>query len=112
MGPTGPKGDIGPTGPTGPGADIHDIPQNQMTVTLVKDAVTNINNYPSASLNNYSAVYNTDTYPYYDILYQGNTCTEEQAQNYMEYMTGSRFLPVYDYDKPKNSLFVMADKSI
>ena len=84
------------------------VPANQATFTIVIDALTNIN---GRVLSNYEAVDFTyaDVYPVKIIKYMGETCTEEEARNYMEYMTGSRFLPKFDYQRPQNSIWVMND---
>ena len=90
------------------------VPALQATATVVVNALTNIN---GRTLTNYGATltpadYSYVQYTYYTITYRGSTPTEEQARNYMEYMTGSRYLPSFDYEKPKNSLFIFADGSL
>lgn len=92
---------------------ISDIPTNQATSTVIRDALTNIN---GRVLSNYEATYYTASqstagYAYYHITKNNNNLTEEEAKNYMEYMTGSRFLPTFNYEKPVNSIFIMADGS-
>ena len=93
---------------TGTLAVTTDIPSNQETMTVVGDALTNIN---GRTLSSYEATLTASTYTYYTITYGGAKCTEEQARNYMEYMTGSRYLPQYDYEKPKNSIFMFSDRT-
>ena len=92
-----------------------DVVGNQATTTIVRDALTNINGRVltsyEAELHEGNPDLATD-YTYYTITYGGEQLTEEQAKNYMEYMTGSRFLPTFSYEKPQNSLFTMADGSI
>ena len=90
-------------------AIANNTPANQATTTVVADALTNLN---GRNLSNYTATLVTSDYTYYDITYGSSKCTEAQARNYMEYMTGSRYLPVYDYEKPKNSIFMFADRSL
>ena len=87
---------------------------DQTTVTIVKDALTNLN---GRELSSYTAVEGTveigeKEYRIYTIKYGAATVTEVQARDYMEYMTGFRFLPEYNYEKPKNSLFIFEDFSI
>lgn len=86
------------------------IVKNQATTTIIRDPLTNIN---GRTLSSYEATFEGYGYGYdrYHITYGGQDLTEEQAKNYMEYMTGSRLLPVYNYEKPQNSLFIMADGS-
>ena len=127
----GQKGDTGATGPTGPTGPaglttqvevngetftqsggkitLKDYAERQATTTIVIDALTNLN---YRVLSAYTATLVEDTYIYYVIKYGSQKCTEEQAKNYMEYMTGSRFLPVYNQQKPKNSIFMFADRTL
>lgn len=84
------------------------------TFAIVQDALTNIN---GRYLSNFSAVsaqieasgVNYDTY---SILKNNDSLTEEQARDYMEYMTGYRFLPVYNFEKPRNSFLMFADGTL
>ena len=86
------------------------VSQLQATATIVIDALTNLN---GRIISNYEATLDTSTsYTYYVITRNGSQLTEEQARDYMEYMTGSRFLPVFDYETPENSLFVFANGSL
>lgn len=86
-----------------------DVKSSQMTVSMIINPITNINGRELTSF-----VY---TYTVIDGIYKGyiitdpngNNLTEEDAQNYMEWMTGSRYLPVYNYEKPQNSIMVTAD---
>lgn len=92
----------------GEGTIPSDVPGSQATATLVKDALTNLNGRVLSAYEATDGLY-ADLYPIKTITYGGETCTEEQARNYMEYMTGSRFLPVYNYEKPQNSMWIMSD---
>lgn len=91
-----------------------DVAGSQATTTVIKDALTNIN---GRVLTNYEATLHeaeegvVNDYTYYKITKSGNDLTEEEATAYMEYMTGSSFLPSYNFEKPQNSLFIMADQS-
>ena len=95
----------------GIGYATKDIPTYQATTTIIVNALTNIN---GRVLSAYEATSGTvtisgQTYNIYTITYGNVKLTEEKARDYMEYMTGSRFLPVYNYEKPQNSIFIMAD---
>ena len=110
------------------------VPAQQATFTIIKDELTNIN---GRELTNYVSEDGTYTDSSSGVTYDIKTIkykifrrdrvivpdipdipsivlplTEDQAKDYMEYMTGSRFLPVYNYEKPQNSLFIMSDKTI
>ena len=86
-----------------------EVPAKQAMATIVVDSLTNIN---GRVLSAYESTDGTEgLYSIKTITKGGNNLTEEQARDYMEYMTGSRFLPTYNYEKPQNSLFIMADGS-
>lgn len=90
-----------------------EVPSCQTTTTIIKNALTNIN---GRELSTFVAI-NTQLQGYDVIVIKNKdqdrtTLSVERAKDYMEYMTGSRFLPTYNYEKPKNSLFVMSDNSI
>jgi hypothetical protein len=83
--------------------------KHQSTSVVVKDAITNIND---RTFQHYTAeLITTDRYTFYQILKDGNNPTEEEAKEYMRYMTGSIFLPKYNYDFPKQTIFTFADRS-
>lgn len=83
---------------------IPNVPGKQATTTIVVDALNNIN---MRTLSAYEATLTTtETYSYYFITKGGSALTEEQARDYMEFMTGSRFLPTYNFEKPQNSIFI------
>lgn len=89
-----------------------DVPNRQTTLSLVQNALTNINGWVltrfSATLTSISG------YDVYQIKLDGedDILSEEDAIKYMEDMTGSKFLPRYDYFKPQNSFLVFADQTI
>ena len=91
------------------------VNENQYaSVSIVKNPLTNIN---GRELSNYTATLGTthvgtETYTTYTIKYGSTKLTEEKTRNYMEYMTGQRSLPVYNYEKPENSFFIFEDFSI
>ncbi len=87
--------------------DPSETPKHQANITIIANALTNIN---GRVLSNYEANQVTISgYTAIRITYGGATLTEEQAKAYMEYMTGSVFLPTYNYQKPQNSIFLMSD---
>lgn len=89
----------------------HDVPTEQATTTLVIDALHNINN--ARLSNEYTALYNeTVGGAFYQIKYNGEVLTEQQAIDYMEFMSGSKFLPTYKIEKPQNSIFIFDDLSM
>ena len=85
----------------------------QMVQTIVYNATTNIN---GKALTKYQATYHDINdgwlYACYVITRQNHICSKEDAANYMKYMTGSSFVPTYDYDCPQNSILVFADSSM
>ena len=102
------------------GADVHfaskewvkpSIPKFQSGLSVIKDLTTNINGW---ELTNYDYEEVTiSTYPAYKITTSGGaTLTEAQARTYMRCMSGSDFLPTYDFNRPMNSLFITADGKI
>ena len=88
---------------------IVDIPKYQATTIIVQNALTNIN---GRTFQNYTATLNTTNYTYYLIQKNGNNLTKEEASEYMKYMCGSEYVPEYNYDFPRNTLFIFADNSI
>lgn len=94
----------------GGGGDPTETPKFQANVTIIANALTNIN---GRVLSAYEATDVTISgYPAKKITYGGATLTEERARAYMEYMTGSVFLPKYNYEKPQNSIFLMSDYTL
>lgn len=93
---------------------LSEVPFYQMTVTVVLDALTNINGRELTAYESNLETFGTapNTYKGYKITYNDEILTETQAMNFMEFMTGSKFLPVYDYEKPKNSLFLLPNGAI
>lgn len=92
------------------------IPAQQATTTLIKSVLTNIH---GTHLENPFAAEFVDTNelegietPYYEIKYNNLKLTETQSKNYMEKMTGSRFLPVKNINTPQNSIFIMENKTM
>lgn len=84
-----------------------DVPNEQATFTLVKNATTNNNDI---TIEDYEAILLNETT--YKILYKGFRLNEEKAKTYMQFMTGSNFLPTYNEEKPQNSVITMADLSM
>lgn len=86
------------------------------TFTIAKDLTTNIN---GRQLSNFTAtreviqVPNGDgtntEYVRWQIKYKGAQATEANARLYMKSMTGSDYLPVYNYEVPKNAYILLSD---
>ena len=86
-----------------------DISDMQATSVVVGDAITNIN---GREFQHYTAeLITTPIYTFYQILKDGNSPTEDEAKEYMKYMTGYTFLPRYNYDFPKQTIFTFKDRS-
>ena len=86
------------------------VPNFQATTSVVGNAVTNVN---GRVFQNYTATLVTaGGYTFYQILKNGSNPTESEAKEYMRYMTGSTFLPTYNYDFPKQTTFIFADSSM
>ena len=85
------------------------VSKYQSSSVIVGNATTNIN---GRVFQNYTATLITSGgYTFYQILKNGANPTEEEAKEYMRYMTGSTFLPTYNYDFPKQTIFTFADRS-
>ena len=78
------------------------------TFSIILDFTTNINGrvLTNFSLDNGGEPINVDGYLAYKLLYEGAIVTEDKARIYMEQMTGSDYVPVYDFYKPKNTYLV------
>lgn len=86
------------------------VPKHQLTTAFIIDALTNINN--RTFVNYTSENVTISGYSGIKILKNGSKVTEQEAKEYMEYMTGSYYLPKYNYDKPKNTYFIKPDGTI
>ena len=86
------------------------VPKHQVETIFIVDALTNING--RAFQNHTSTEVTIGSYTGLKILKNGNKVNEQEAKEYMEYMTGSFYLPKYNYDKPKNTYFVKPDGHI
>lgn len=90
------------------------VPYNQASVSIIIDPTHNINGrgfeHYTVQLGTYGSEPNQ--YQAFKLLYDGNTANEEQARDYMAYMTGSNYLPQYNLDKPANTYFLQPDGTI
>lgn len=91
-----------------------DVSNSLISMAITKNAITNINGYTPSG---FSAVDGTKTvsgvvYTIKTIYFNSVNLTETKARDYMEYMTGSRFLPVYNYQKPQNTSLIFDDGSV
>lgn len=86
------------------------VPFNQASVSVIIDPLTNIN---GRRFTHYTSQYDAiNGYYAYRIKYDGNNSTEEQAREYMSYMTGSNYLPKYYYNRPANTFLLMPNGQI
>lgn len=81
------------------------IVNNQTSVSIIVNPTTNINGREFVHFTSVSTTIGGASA--YQIKYDGEIATEEQAREYMSYMTGSSFLPKYNYDRPANTYFLM-----
>ena len=85
------------------------VVKNQANMAIVKDALTNVN---GRVFQNYTATLITSGYTYYLIQKNSANLTKADAIEYMNYMTGSKFVPEYNYDFPRNTYFIFEDNTI
>ena len=87
----------------------NEVPSVQTSSVVVTNATTNVN---GRTFQHYTATLTTaGGFTYYQILKDGVNPTEAEAAEYMKYMTGSTFVPKYNYDFPKQVIFTFADRS-
>ena len=84
--------------------DYNFVTSNQANVSIVVDPLTNVNG--RAFVHYTSELTTIRGFSAYLIKYDGEKATETQAREYMAYMTGSSFLPKYNYDRPANTYFL------
>lgn len=82
---------------------------SQATSTVIIDALHNLNGRAMTRYTENAHFGDFGQYRIIQILRSGNPLDFEEAKNYMRAMTGSSFVPVYNYYRPQNSLFVMAN---
>lgn len=87
--------------------DYNFIANNQASISIIVNPTTNING--RVFVHYTSELVTIGGFSVYQIKYDGVNLTEEQAREYMSYMTGSSFLPKYNYDRPANTYFLMPD---
>ena len=87
--------------------DYNFIVSNQASVSIIANPTTNINGRVFVHFT--SVLTTIGGASAYQIKYDGENTTEEQAREYMAYMTGSSYLPKYNYDRPANTYFLMPD---
>lgn len=83
------------------------VPGQQATLSIIANNLTNINGRYLSSYESNSVV--ISDYQCYKITRGGENLNEEYAAAYMEFMTGSKYLPKYDYEHPKNTYFINPD---
>ena len=83
------------------------VSKHQTTTILIRGPLENIN---GRTFQHYTSTEVTvGGYDCIKLLKDGNKCTEQDAAEYMEYMTGSYYVPKYNYDKPRSTYFVQPD---
>lgn len=86
------------------------VTQEYTPFAIIVNALTNINGW---YLSKFTATLTTiSSYDAYLIKENNQKLSEQRATDYMEDMTGIRFLPKYDYNKPKNTYFLMVDGTV
>ena len=86
----------------------NEIQKWQTTTVIVRDATTNINGRVFV---HFTATLITAGYTFYQIKKDGAVVTRDEAAEYMHYMTGSYYVPTYNYDFPRQVIFMFADGS-
>ena len=82
----------------------------QMATAIIRNPNTNLN---GRELTNYQYTLTTvGGYKAYVISYHWGWVGREQAEDYMEYMCGSRYVPEFNYEKPQNDIWIMIDGSV
>lgn len=94
-----------------------DIPKNQVTLAVAIDFVTNINgrqmvHYIAGAIEPENNIYEVSYIPDPEQPSQKEEMTEERAAEYLHYITGSQYVPKYNYDFPHNTYIVLADGSM
>ena len=91
-----------------------DVPLNQCTIAVLKDAITNINGYSPTGYTSVSDTITTggQSYAVKRIKYNSSNCTQAQASTYMKAMCGSEFVPTYNASVPQNTIFMLPDGTL
>lgn len=90
--------------------DYNFVVSNQASVSIIVNPTTNINGRVFVHFTSVPTTIGGASA--FQIKYDGENTTEEQAREYMAYMTGSSFLPKYNYDRPANTYFLTPDGQI
>lgn len=80
------------------------VPGQQATMSIIANALTNVNGRVLSAYESQIVIVND--FQCYKITRGGENLTEEYASRYMEFMTGSKYLPKYDYYHPQNTYFI------
>lgn len=90
--------------------DPNMVVKNQINVSIIQTTLKNIN---GKTLSSYESQETTvDSYPVFKITKGGVNLTKEDAATYMKYMCGSEYVPTYDYDFPRNTLFLLTNGQV
>lgn len=80
------------------------VPGQQVTMSIIANTLTNVNGRVLSAYESQIVIVND--FQCYKITRGGENLTEEYASRYMEIMTGSKYLPKYDYEHPQNTYFI------
>lgn len=80
------------------------VPGQQATMSIIANTLTNVNGRILSAYESQIVIVND--FQCYKITRGGENLTEEYASRYMEFMTGSKYLPKYDYEHPQNTYFI------
>lgn len=84
-----------------------DVSDLQSSTVLIRDATTNINGWYLSTFNEQSTTLSGYTVKLIsDGQASGGHVSYDRAKVYMKAMTGSEFVPMYDYNAPKQVLFI------
>ena len=90
----------------------YQVPDYQTTVSVISDILVNINGRELTNFD-YREV-TVGSYPAFKIVTAvgGENLTKAKARVYLKAMTGSEFLPEYNYENPSNVFLVLPDGTI
>lgn len=90
----------------------NEIPYHQAFVAVIAGILTNINGWELTNFNYVDTTING--YPVYKIVTASDNenVSKEQAKRYLMAMTGSDYLPEYNFNKPLNTFLILPDGTV
>lgn len=85
--------------------DPNMIVKGQVMIAIIATTLQNINGKTLSSFESNEVT--IGGYPVYKITRGGNNLTQDDAALYMKYMCGSEYVPTYNYDFPRNTIFLL-----